>query len=43
MILFAIEIGKNSHSSIVSGCFYYLLFWLIGHGLEHNFVTPKIL
>jgi len=38
MILLAIENGKNTRSSIVSGCFCYLLFWLNGHGLEHSFV-----
>ena len=38
MILLAIENGKNTRSSSVSGCFCYLLFWLIGHGLEHSFV-----
>lgn len=33
MILFAIANGKNTRSQSMSGCFCYLLFWLIGHGL----------
>jgi hypothetical protein len=42
MILFAIENGKNTRSSIVSEYFYYQLFRPIGQGLEHSFVHPHL-